>query len=244
MRRQAPPRTAPRWWQQEWGGAPLWAVAVTVLTAAALLLAAYSARPAVGAAAPQSAPVALFLGDSYTAGAGASDDTRAWATVVAAERGWLVQNFARGGTGFISSVAGAAAPAACGREECPSFERMAVEGAAVVPDIVVISGGRNDAALSDAAAAQGIRQMFEAVAETYPNSTVFATNVLWDDEDPPVSAAVMSAQIQQHAERMGAVFVDLGQPLAGDETALAADGVHPNDLGHARIAEAMLAQLP
>ncbi|MCR2823963.1 SGNH/GDSL hydrolase family protein [Microbacterium sp. zg.Y909] len=222
----------------------MWAVAVAGLAVAGLLIGAYTARPAVGAAAPQSAPVALFLGDSYTAGAGASDDTKAWAAVVASERGWVAENLARGGTGFTGSVAGAAARAACGREECPSFVRMAVQGAAVVPDIVIISGGRNDAALSDAATEQGILQLFDAVAGTYPDSMVFVTNVLWDDEDPPASVAVMSTQIQQHAERVGAVFLDLGQPLAGDEASLAADGVHPNDLGHAKIAEALLAALP
>src|SRR5690606_5182268 len=57
------------------------------------------ASPAVSAPAPTKAtqPIAVFIGDSYTSGYGASIPTLAWASLVASGEGWKAVNRGRGG---------------------------------------------------------------------------------------------------------------------------------------------------
>ncbi|KAA9084083.1 SGNH/GDSL hydrolase family protein [Microbacterium radiodurans] len=231
-----------RWWQREWGGMPVWAVVSTLLVIPGLLWAGMGLRPAPAAdVAAASSPVVLFLGDSYVAGAGASNPSRSWVSVVGAAEGWRVRNYARGGTGYVAEVSGEKAPNACGREDCPDFAAMAREGAALLPDIVVVSGGRND--IGADALDTGVAQFFALLRETYPNSRIYVTNVLWDATDPPPQVAALADVVRAGAEGIGATWLDLGQPLGSDTELVAPDGVHPDDAGHQAIADAVLAAL-
>lgn len=51
--------------------------------------------------APNSAPVAAFIGDSFTAGAGGVSPL--WPELVSEAEGWHLVNLGYGGTGFLSS---------------------------------------------------------------------------------------------------------------------------------------------
>ena len=244
-RRAPAPRRAPRgggaaWWRQDWGGMPVWGVALSAAAVAGLIVAGVVLRPVPAAQDVPSAPVALFLGDSYTAGTGASDKSLGWASLVGETEGWRVRNLARGGTGFASAVTGDAAPSACGRAECPAFGQMALEGASLVPDIVVISGGRNDIGADPVDA--DVDAFFDTVASTYPGSRIYVTDVLWH-ERAPAAVDRLSAVVHRDADRIGATWLDIGQPLAAGGGLLAADGVHPNDAGHEAIAQAVIAAL-
>lgn len=229
-----------RWWERDLGGLPVWGAALAVVAAGAMLVGASTLRPSTQEAA-DAEPVVLLLGDSYTAGVGASDRAHSWAGIVASDEGWRVRNLARGGTGYESTVEGDSAAAACGRSACPSFGQMAAEGAALLPDIVVVSGGRND--IGDDAAPGAVRAFFADLASAYPHSRIYVTNVLWH-QDAPESVDALSAVVRAEAERAGATVLDIGQPLASDAEMLAPDGIHPSDAGHAAIADAVLAQLP
>ena len=187
------------------------------------------------------APVVVFLGDSYTAGARASSDGTQWVNLVSAAEGWEAHNLARGGTGFVNGVDGDTAPVACGLDYCPSFTEMIAEAAALNPDVVVVSGGRNDANQDAAQAAAGVEQFFTALREALPNATIIGTSVLWDDEPPPDTIPAMSEAVRTNLERIGGRYLDLGQPLTADK--IDTDGVHPNDAGHQTIADAIQALL-
>ncbi|MEH3090306.1 MAG: GDSL-type esterase/lipase family protein, partial [Microbacterium arborescens] len=236
--RRAPRGGGPAWWRQDWGGMPVWGVALAAVAVAGLVVTGVVLRPTTQDV--PSSPVALFLGDSYTAGTGASDKALGWANLVGEAEGWRVRNLARGGTGFASAITGDGAPAACGRTECPAFGQMALEGASLVPDIVVISGGRNDIGPDPVEA--DVDAFFDTIASTYPGSRIYVTDVLWHESEP---AAVdrLSAVVHRDADRIGATWLDIGQPLAAGGGLLAADGVHPNDAGHEAIAQAVIAAL-
>ncbi|OAZ44198.1 hypothetical protein A9Z40_12425 [Microbacterium arborescens] len=232
-------RGGARWWSADWGGMPVWAVALSALAIGGVLAGGAALRPSSAVhGAPD--PIVVFLGDSYTAGTGASDTSLGWASLVGEAEGWRVRNLARGGTGYGARVTGEGAPAACGRDECPTFGEMAREGAALVPDIVVVSGGRNDVGGSPVDAE--VAAFFDTVAAVYPESRVYVTDVLWHD-DAPEGVQQLSELVHADAQRVGATWLDIGQPLAGGDGLLAPDGVHPSDAGHEAIARAVIAAL-
>ncbi|QLD12320.1 SGNH/GDSL hydrolase family protein [Microbacterium oleivorans] len=243
-RAAAPPRRhrgigGAHWWQRDWGGMPVWSVVLSVAAVGGLIAGGAALRPSE-AVEDVPSPIVVFLGDSYTAGVGASDRARGWASLVGEAEGWRVRNLARGGTGFASTVTGDDAPAACGRDVCPTFGQMAIEGASLLPDIVVVSGGRNDVG-GDPVDAE-VDGFFETVAAAYPGSRIYVTDVLWHEQEPE-AVARLSDVVHDDAERIGATWLDIGQPLAGGGELLADDGIHPSDAGHAAIARAVISAL-
>jgi len=224
------------WWQHDWGGMPVWSVALAVVAVGGLLAGGAALRPSE-AIEDVPSPIVVFLGDSYTAGVGATDRARGWASLVGDAEDWRVRNLARGGTGFASTVVGDDAPAACGRDICPAFGEMAIEGASLLPDIVVVSGGRND--IGDTPVDADVEAFFDTVAASYPGSRIYVTDVLWH-EQAPEAVTRLSEVVHDDAERIGATWLDIGQPLAGGGALLAADGIHPSDAGHRAIARAVI----
>lgn len=238
------------WWSAEHRGSPRWLIAVTLLLVAAVggLVWLLVSRPdpistvTVARTSPveNDRPVVVFLGDSYTAGTGASARSRAWPQRVGSELEWDVNVLARGGTGFTREVDGEDATAACGKEYCESFLEAARLAASLDPDIVVLSGGRNDALQDEDDQTRSIEEVLTTIEGEFPEAEVVITNPLWDDGQPPASLEVMSDVLQVQAERIGARFVSLDQPLVGEEDLVDDDGVHPNDAGHRAIADAFV----
>jgi acyl-CoA thioesterase-1 len=185
------------------------------------------------------APTVLFIGDSYSAGTGASTlDTR-WTTLVSKELGWLEQNQALGGTGYIMTNG----KIACGSDYCPNYpEKIAlVEG--VTPDMVVISGGRNDGR-TPAGYTETVTATIESAQTRWPDATMVVTSPLWDDDPAPSWMAGSIAAVRDAATATGASFVDLGQPIEGHPDYVIYDSVHPDDEGYRAIADAFLAAWP
>ena len=83
---------------------------------------------------PDSVPVVAFLGDSYSKGIGASSNGKRWTTLVSAAMGWSELNLAEGGSGYTTTY--------LGQKTDYSIKLEVI--AAAQPDIVVVSGGRND----------------------------------------------------------------------------------------------------
>jgi hypothetical protein len=147
------------------GGALLAVVAGGVI-AAVLLGAPERSTPGTGlppaVAPPTIAPgdtAAVFLGDSYTQGWGASDPGTRWSALVAHDAGWVEVNQGQGGTGFVTT----SGLGGCGLAYCPTYPERVADIVDTAPDIVVIAGGQNDltALAADPAAVR------DAVDDTY-----------------------------------------------------------------------------
>lgn len=236
-----------KWLLKEHGGAPNWFLLATVFTMSALGITVLLGlsdqstetrwthpRSESRAASPQQAPVAVFIGDSYTAGAGGDGTT--WTALVAAAEGWQEVNLGRGGTGFIA----ASGPEGCGDEYCPPFPEMVTDAARHDPDVVVVSGGRNDGELDNRVA---IQETFEALREALPGARMIATSPMWDDSPYPASMTSMGQAVRVAVESVGGFYLDLGSPLEGQPELLDDDGVHPNAEGYKVLAEAVIAAL-
>lgn len=183
-------------------------------------------------------PQALFIGDSYTAGTGASSKDVRWSTLVSKELGWLEHNEARGGTGYVmtNGLAG------CGQDYCPNYPE-AIAASTVTPSIVIINGGRNDGE-TPAGYTDSVRATIDAAKAKWPEAKIVVTSPMWDDDTMPEWMTGTIAAVKDAATATGATYVDLGQPIVGHADYVIADGVHPNDAGYQAIAAAFVAAWP
>lgn len=252
------------WWKRNVGGMPVWLTAISLavilgglgvaavvgLTRESPAIAGQEqtpAEPTAPTATPDIGPLtAVFIGDSYTAGAG-STGSGGFVRAVADANDWHAVNLAAGGTGYITSAHPQdpqAARAACGRDHCPSFAEVIPDAVEARADIVFVSGGRNNATLDTEIAADAINDFYSDLRAALPDARIIVVSPIWDDDPAPASMGGLRAAVQQAAANVGAEYIDIGEPLFGDPGLVVADGVHPNDAGYQRIADAILAALP
>lgn len=183
--------------------------------------------------------VAVFLGDSYTQGWGASNPTTKWSTLVAHDAGWTEVNEGQGGTGYVT-MAGAAS---CGQDNCPTYPDRVADIVGAAPHIVVIAGGQNDrwALATDPELVQAaVDRTFRLLRAGLPNARLIAVG---PSTAEPATAMIsdLDAWVQAAADRVDAEYVSLLDPVVIQSDMVAADGVHVNDAGHRAIADRVLA---
>lgn len=205
-------------------------------------------RPAAAAAVtpavtepPAPKPTVAFIGDSYSAGTGTTLTENRWTSVLSRDQGWTEGNFARGGTGYVTTV-GRNAQAACGLDYCESYLEMVPQIIAAKPDMVIVSGGRNDRGMSRQVAAN-VASVFAELRKGLPDAEIIAFNPIWADGDLPAGAGVFGQAVADAATAAGGKFVDIGQPYQGKPDLIADDALHPNDAGHAELAAVTAAAL-
>lgn len=219
------------------------------LAAASCLLALVTAC-SPGATAPDAStvassgagPVVAFYGDSYTRGTGASAEETRWSTIIAAQRGWREINRSENGLGFVNrrDTMGA------GLDDIPS---LIIDDR---PDIVFVTMGLNDNFSYDRAADQihaRIDDDLDRLREGLPAARIIVVEPFWYTAERPASVDVIIGWVAEAADRIGADQVTgasrwLDGHYADDaDSWMAADGLHPNDIGYAHMAEEMDAAL-
>ena len=189
--------------------------------------------------APTGPDVAVFLGDSYTQGWGASEPIVKWTTLVAYAAGWSEVNEGQGGTGYVTT----AGVASCGQADCPAYPDRVAGIVAAAPDVVVIAGGQNDrwALATDPALVQAaVDRTFSLLREGLPNARLIA---LGPSTAEPATAMItdLDGWVRAAADRVDAEYVSLLDPVVIQSDMVASDGVHVNDAGHRAIADRVLA---
>jgi lysophospholipase L1-like esterase len=195
------------------------------------LVVAAVAVPVVAEYAPAGAggPVLAVYGDSYSAGGrqgGKGDD--GWPALVADRLDADLRLHAAGGAGYVNGSKAA-------DETFLDQVRGAPEPDA---DVVVVFGSRNDKFLpADEVKSQAVA-VLAAVRAQSPSAQLVVIGPAWDDDAPPPELFATRDAVAAAAAGAGAVFVD---PLAEEwlfarAPLIGADGVHPNDAGHAYLA--------
>lgn len=188
-------------------------------------------------------PTAVFIGDSYTRGVGSTG--AGFVTLVARAKGWEAVNLGRGGTGYLNELTEPkVALRSCGMDYCPPYAGVLAEAGQLDAEVVVVSGGRNDAGSDRTAVAAAIDEFFVDLREALPRARIYATSPIWDDDGAPAGLKAISAEVRESVQAVGGTYLDIGRPLAGEPGLVSEDGVHPNDEGHAAIAEAIVEALP
>lgn len=200
--------------------------------------------PTPTSSATSDAPTAsvAFLGDSYAAGVGASSATTRFTALLSDTFNWQEGNFARAGTGYVTSVTTNAA-ATCGLAYCPSILEKTADVIAAHPDIVFVSGGRFDVGQTSVAEKNAITQTFALLRASLPNARIFAISPLWDDALTPPALVTIGTQVNTAVTAVKGTYLDIGQPLLKAPTLVAADGINANDAGQKAIATAVQAAL-
>jgi hypothetical protein len=202
-------------------------IVVFVAALAALVL---SSSTAVARSRTAHKPTALWVGDSYTMGAG-SMQPRVYAEAHQVSRlfGWHMELDAMGGTGFVASS----------QYGPPIPDRLdADEALRPVPSYVVIDGGRNDHGTASAESL-AVTSYFNAVAQAFPKArvVVIAPFVM---RSRPADYSFTRQLLGAQAERHGWAFVDpLAEGWIGKRSAplVAPDGVHPDSAGYTYIVD-------
>ncbi|KJQ55473.1 SGNH/GDSL hydrolase family protein [Microbacterium sp. SA39] len=210
--------------------------------ALALGLTACSAAPAPDTS-PSPAgdgPVVAFYGDSYTLGTGASDPALRWSTIISEDRGWSEFNPSVNGLGFVNQRP------SFGEDDLPA---LVIESQ---PDIVFITMGLNDN-FSYAQRADLIRETIRAdltrINDALPDSRIIVVEPFWYTEKRPESVEQIISWAEEAAGEIGADWIPGasrwldGHYVGSTDSWMAADGLHPSDIGYAQMAERMDAAL-
>lgn len=201
----------------------------------------YSATPLPTKAAPVKV---ASIGDSYSAGSGATNLDLGWVQQLGRNQAWQLQNFARGGTGYVAGTKDPVkAKDACNREACPSYGEMIAEAKTFGPEVVIVSGGRNDYAIETEDEVTAIKGFYASLRQELPNAKIVAFSPLWDDDPAPASIPAIATAVKESVTAVGGVYLDSGQPLQGKPELLASDSKHPNDAGYKVLFEKNLSLL-
>lgn len=219
-------------------GASVRALVAGTVVVAALVGGMSAASVGADAAPKRPKPVAVFIGDSYTQGAGASRRANSFAARVAVKERWRLVNLGRGGTGYVT--ASAEGLLSCGIPYCGAYGERVADTMAARPAVVIVSGGINDVGQSIPVFRSGVDQLLADLKARLPRRTFVAvTRPQWPDSRPPALFEREVQAVRASAKRHRVHYLDIGEPLAGRSALKAEDGVHPNDAGHAAIARAI-----
>ncbi|MBV8178036.1 MAG: SGNH/GDSL hydrolase family protein [Mycobacterium sp.] len=192
------------------------------------------ARPYQTAALGTAIDHVAVIGDSYTAGTDeGGQGSSAWTT-----RTWLA--LAHQGVQISPDVASEGRAGYVVRGDHGSvFEDLT--GRAVQPDdaLVVFFGSRNDQGVDPMQMAAMAHDTFDLARRMAPSSKLLVIGPPWPTANPPFDVLYVRDTLNSQAEWAGATFVDpIGEGwFVGRPDLIGPDGVHPNDAGHAYIAE-------
>lgn len=182
----------------------------------------------------------LALGDSYTIGTGASDDTHAWPSIIAARLPAELTNPAVNGYTTLDLI----------RDELPLLDR-------VRPDLVTVLIGVNDLVQGRSADQyrQSLRQIYDAirdvtsvVAVSIPTWSYVPAAMDFGGEDRVAKLTrTFNAVAEEEAQARGFIWVDITAASTsgvGTDGWIASDQLHPGDLQYAAWAQVIWGAMP
>ena len=203
-----------------------------VLAVAAVLLTTGASGDAASPTAPvhvvAGRPLVAFLGDSWTAGVGATG-RRGYAVRAAEQLGWGYANFGVGGSGY--SVPG---------PHGSRFAERVPQLAALHPDVVVVQGSLNERRSTEAALRPAaVSTLTRLRSALDPGTPVLVIGASYNPGTPDGTIEEINAAVSDAAAGAGLPFVD---PAAAGWTdphdaGLWSDTIHPDDRGHQVIAD-------
>lgn len=187
----------------------------------------YADPPAGSAAATSPARTAVhvvFLGDDYTAGVGASSASARWTALVGRTLHLDAVDVAEPGAGYLAH----------GRSG-KNYQDLVASVAADRPDVVVVSGGRNDAGTPRQRVRTAAQAVFTGLRHRLPDAVIVAVAPWWGDSQHPAKLAPVDAAVKAAAQAVGGQYLDVADPLVGHPGWMA-DAADPDDAGYQAIA--------
>jgi GDSL-like Lipase/Acylhydrolase family len=126
-----------------------------------------------------------FLGDDYTLGKGASSPKKRFTALVGARLDVHETTIAADGAGY------AKAPT-----DGSDYSALVAKVVAAEPDVVVVSGGRNDVYDSADTVRSAAVKLFATLHTRLPKATLVAVAPFWGDSSPPQTLAPVAAAVK------------------------------------------------
>lgn len=176
--------------------------------------------------------VAVWCGDEVTAGVGASDTAHRYSTLASTMLGLEERNQAKSGAGWMvdgNTLTGQLAAAAAG-------------SAGVAVGYVFLMAGLNDSFSNVAGMQQSVADTIAHAAALFPGAWIVVgcgpgcIPAGTDDTTVSNQAHVLTA-IRLAADNAGALCISDMRAICGNDPSLRADGITPNDAGHALLAQ-------
>ena len=190
-------------------------------------------------------PLALFIGDSYTAGKSSAE--LSYGCRAAVQMGWLCALSAVGGTGYISGgPANRWVDPHIGKSLSFS-ERIPHLSAQYDPALVVLDGGRNDEFPPREDVFDEMVSTIAQVRRTWPQAMIIfirprflakpGDDLGFDDD--------FMARLMSDPAAQGVIFIDPISSFVDTDTSglLASDGIHLNRQGEQRMTTALIDSL-
>ncbi|NYJ08978.1 SGNH/GDSL hydrolase family protein [Petropleomorpha daqingensis] len=213
------------------------AVAVVLAAAAAVLVATGVPGGAAPSPTPPPAihlvagkPLVAFLGDSWTAGVGATG-RRGYVVRTVERLGWGYANFGVGGSGY--SVPG---------PHHSLFAQRIPQLVALHPDLVVVQGSLNERHSTPEALGPAARTtLAELKAALPPGTPVLVVGACYNPGTADPTIDWINAGVSRAAAAAELPFVDPAAAgwLDPHDPGLWFDTIHPDDRGHQRFADAL-----
>jgi len=193
----------------------------------------------------ESPPLALFIGDSYTAGNSSAESS--YGCRAAVEMGWLCAVSAFGNTGYVSGGPANRWDDPYTGKSSSYSERIPHLAAKYDPAVVVLDGGRNDDFVSRKYAYDAMLMTIKEARRAWPEAriVVIRPRLLANPSDNAGMSDEFMERLLAEPGAQGVIFVDPIGSLADTDTSglLASDGVHPNRLGEQRMTKALVESL-
>ena len=212
-------------------------MAVVLAAAAAVLVVAGAPGGATAAPAGPPAthlvagePLVAFLGDSWTAGVGATD-RRGYVVRTAGRLGWGYANFGVGGSGY--SVPG---------PHHSLFAERIPQLVALHPDLVVVQGSLNERHSTPGRLGPAARTTLAELASALPPGTpVVVIGASYNPGTADTTIDWINREVSRAATAAGLRFVDPAAAgwLDPHDPGLWSDTIHPDDRGHQLVADAL-----
>jgi lysophospholipase L1-like esterase len=212
--------------------------AVVLAVVAAVLLSTGvpgGAAPAQAAPAPvrvvAGQPLVAFLGDSWTAGVGATG-RRGYVVRTAERLGWGYANFGVGGSGY--SVPG---------PHDSLFVQRVPQLVALHPDLVVVQGSLNERNSTPRALRAAATSTLAGLREALdPGTPVLVVGASFNPGTPDRTIDWINDAVSDAAAAAGLPFVNPATAgwLDPHERGLWSDTIHPDDRGHQLVADALV----
>jgi lysophospholipase L1-like esterase len=175
-------------------------------------------------------PLVAFLGDSWTAGVGATG-RRGYVVRTAERLGWGYANFGVGGSGY--SVPG---------PHHSLFDERIPQLVAMHPDLVVVQGSLNERHSTPARlgpAAASTLAWLQAALE--PGTPILVVGAAYNPGTADATIDWVNAAVSAAADAAGLPFVNPAAAgwLDPHDRGLWADTIHPDDRGHQLVADAL-----
>ena len=183
------------------------------------------------AASNGSSPVIAFLGDDWTTGDGASAKSLRFTTLLTQQLHGIERNFGAAGTGYAKTS--------------PNGGTYSSRVSAVVaanPQIVIVSGGRNDQSDDSVTAGDAAKALFAKLHAKLPNAVLIGVAPFWGDSDLPPEMVSLATAVNKGVTDAGGSYIDIEDPIHGHPNFMA-DAADPNDKGYAAIASALEPQI-